>query len=148
MKLEAEKSIFDQEMEHKKEIVEREQRQNRHKLAESRKLAIQEAQLRREQFEGQHKNDMFQAQIRKYQWEGMYDDPEGEHPRVKHGAQQLLNAGIDIKHGERELIEQRRKYEMEKLIRETQREQDELSHELSKYTALKDAINNPLRQQL
>ena len=37
---------------------------------------------------------------------------------------------------------------MEKLIRETQREQDELTHELSKYTTLKNAMNDPLRKQL
>ena len=148
MKLEAEKSIFDQEMQNKKELFEREQRQNRHKLAEQRKLAIQEAQLRNEQFEGQHRNDLFKAQIRKYQWEGMYDDPEGEHPRVKHGAQQLLNAGIDIKHGERELIEERRKYEMERLIREAQRKQDDYREELSRYKTLSDVSKDPAMKQL
>ena len=148
MKLEAEKSSFDQEMENKKELFEREQRHNRHKLAEKRKLAIQEAQLRREQFEGQHKNDLFLAQIRKYQWEGMYDDPDGQHPRLKHGAHQLLDAGIDIKHGERALIEERRRYEMEKLIREAQRKKDELSHELSKYKTLNDPNTDPVMKQL
>ena len=60
----------------------------------------------------------------------------------------MLADGIEFRYGERELIEQRRKYEMEKLIRETQREQDKLKHELSKYTTLKDAINDPVRQQL
>ena len=155
MKLEAEKSIFDQELANKRELLDIETQQRKDKLGKERALAIRQAQLRGQENTQQHKFNNYKEAIDRFKWEGMYHDPTIEDNgrrrakgNVKQGAQQLLADGIEFRYGERELIEQRRNYEMEKLIRETQREQDDLKHELSKYTTLKDAINDPLRKQL
>ena len=85
----------------------------------------------------------------------MYCDPYVEDPRelkkkdnIKQGAQQLLNAGIDFRYGERDLIQQRRQIELQKLIREAQRKQDDYREELSKYKTLSDASKDPVMQQL
>ena len=155
MKLEAEKSIFDQELANKEELLKIEAEQRKDKLRKERALAIRQAQLRGQENTQQHKFNNYKEAIDRFKWEGMYHDPTIEEDsrrrarsNVKQGAQRLLADGIEFRYGERELIEQRRKYEMEKLIRDTQREQDELTHELSKYTSLKNAMENPLRKQL
>ena len=155
MKLEAEKSVFDQDLANKRELIDIETQQKRDKLATERALSIRHAQLRGEENKRQHLHNNFKEAIEKFQWEGMYYDPYVEDPRelkkkdnIKPGAQQLLNAGIDFRYGERDLIQQRRQIEMQKLIREAQRKQDDYRKELSKYKTLSDASKDPVMQQL
>ena len=155
MKLEAEKSVFDQDLANKRELIDIETQQKRDKLAKERALSIRQAQLRGEENKRQHQHNNFKEAIEKFQWEGMYYDPYVEDPRelkkkdnIKQGAQQLLNAGIDFRYGERELIQQRRKYEMERLIREAQRKQDDYREELSRYKTLSDVSKDPAMKQL
>ena len=155
MKLEAEKSVFDQDLANKRELIDIETQQKRDKLAKERALSIRQAQLRGEENKRQHQHNNFKEAIEKFQWEGMYWDPYVEDPRelkkkdnIKQGAQQLLNAGIDFRYGERDLIQQRRQIEMQKLIREAQRKQDDYREELIKYKTLSDASKDPVMRQL
>ena len=155
MKIEADKAMFDQDLANKRELIDIETQQKRDKLAKERALSIRQAQLRGEENKRQHQHNNFKEAIEKFQWEGMYYDPYVEDPRelkkkdnIKQGAQQLINAGIDFRYGERELIQQRRKYEMERLIREAQRKQDDYREELSRYKTLSDVSKDPAMKQL
>ena len=155
MKIEADKAMFDQDLANRRELIDIETQQKRDKLAKERALSIRQAQLRGEENKRQHQHNNFKEAIEKFQWEGMYYDPYVENPRelkkkdnIKQGAQQLINAGIDFRYGERELIQQRRQIEMQKLIREAQRKQDDYREELSKYKTLSDASKDPVMKQL
>ena len=86
--------------------------------------------------------------IEDFRWRGMYDYTDPQNPVLKHGAKQLKDKGIDFKYGERDLIKERHQFEIEKLTREEQREQDQLEHEISKYTTMNKVANDPVRRQL
>ena len=90
----------------------------------------------------------YKRTIEDFRWRGMYDYTDPQNPVLKHGAKQLKDKGVDFKYGERDLIRERNKFEIEKLIRETQREQDQLQHEISKYTTMNSVTNDPIRKQL
>ena len=98
MKLEAEKSIFDQELANKRELLDIETQQRKDKLGKERALAIRQAQLRGQENTQQHKFNNYKEAIDRFKWEGMYHDPTIEEDsrrrarsNVKQGAQQLLS---------------------------------------------------------
>ena len=78
----------------------------------------------------------------------MYDDPDSPNPTLKRGAKQLQDAGIDFKHGERDLIKERHKFQIEKIVRDTEKEMDRLRQDIDKYTAMKNAEEDPTMKRL
>ena len=78
----------------------------------------------------------------------MYDNPDSENPTLKRGAKQLKDEGIDFKHGERDLIRERHKFQIEKIVRDTEKEMDRLRQDIDKYTAMKNAEEDPTMKRL
>ena len=66
MKLEAEKSIFDQELSNKRELLDIETQQRKDKLGKERALAIRQAQLRGQENTQQHKFNNYKEAIDRF----------------------------------------------------------------------------------
>ena len=148
MHREADKAIFNIKMFNEKEILDKKMAQQRAQTNRERQLLIERARLESNEKQYRKKLDTFKRAVDKFRWEGMYNNPDSENPTLKLGAKQLQDEGIDFKHGERDLIRERHKFEIEKIARDTEKEMDHLRQDINKYQALRDADENPDMKRL
>ena len=146
--LEADKALFDLKMENEQQLINAKRHEEINRFNRERNVERQKAQLQADKLEHARNLDDYKRTIEDFRWRGMYDYTDPQNPVLKHGAKQLKDKGIDFKYGERDLIKERHQFEIEKLIRETQREQDQLQHDISKYTTMNKVANDPVRRQL
>ena len=146
--LEADKALFDLKMDSEQQLINAKRHEETNRFNRERNVERQKAQLQADKLEHDRNLDDYKRTIEDFRWRGMYDYTDPQNPVLKHGAKQLKDKGVDFKYGERDLIRERNKFEIEKLIRETQREQDQLQHEISKYTTMNSVTNDPIRKQL
>ena len=146
--LEADKALFDLKMDSEQQLINAKRHEEITRFNRERNVERQKAQLQADKLEHDRNLDDYKRTIEDFRWRGMYDYTDPQNPVLKHGAKQLKDKGVDFKYGERDLIRERNKFEIEKLIRETQREQDQLQHEISKYTTMNSVTNDPIRKQL
>ena len=140
MHREADKAMFDIKMSNEREILDKKIAQQRAQTNREKQLLIERAQLE----SNKRKLENFSKAVDKFRWEGMYDNPDSDNPTLKRGAKQLQDAGIDFKHGERDLIKERHKFQIEKIVRDTEKEMDRLRQDIDKYT---DPTMKRLQQQ-
>ena len=148
MHREADKAIFDIKMNNEREILDKKMAQQRAQTNRERQLLIERARLESNEKQYRKKLDNFKRSVDKFRWEGMYNNPDSENPTLKLGAKQLKDEGIDFKHGERDLIRERHKFQIEKIARDTEKEMDHLRQDINKYTAMKNADENPDMKRL
>ena len=148
MHREADKAMFDIKMSNEREMLDKKIAQQRAQTMREKQLLIERAQLESNEKQYRKKLDTFKRAVDKFRWEGMYNNPDSENPTLKLGAKQLQDEGIDFKHGERDLIRERHKFQIEKIARDTEKEMDHLRQDINKYQALRDADENPDMKRL
>ena len=135
-------------MSNEREILDKKIAQQRAQTNREKQLLIERAQLESNESKYKRKLENFSKAVDKFRWEGMYDNPDSENPTLKRGAKQLKDEGIDFKHGERDLIKERHKFQIEKIVRDTEKEMDHLRQDINKYTAMKNAEEDPTMKRL
>ena len=148
MHREADKAMFDIKMSNEREMLDKKIAQQRAQTIREKQLLIERARLESNEMKYRKKLDNFKRSVDKFRWEGMYNNPDSENPTLKLGAKQLKDEGIDFKHGERDLIRERHKFQIEKIARDTEKEMDHLRQDINKYQALRDADENPDMKRL
>ena len=148
MHREADKAMFDIKMSNEREILDKKIAQQRAQTNREKQLLIERSQLESNESKYKRKLENFSKAVDKFRWEGMYDNPDSDNPTLKRGAKQLQDAGIDFKHGERDLIKERHKFQIEKIVRDTEKEMDRLRQDIDKYTAMKNAEEDPTMKRL
>ena len=148
MHREADKAMFDIKMDNEREILNKKIAQQRAQTIREKQLLIDRAKLESNEMKYRKKLDNFKRSVDKFRWEGMYNNPDSLNPTLKLGAKQLQDEGIDFKHGERDLVRERHKFQIEKIVRDTEKEMDHLRQDINKYTAMKNADENPDMQRL
>ena len=148
MHREADKAMFDIKMNNEREILDKKIAQQRAQTNREKQLLIERSQLESNESKYKRKLENFSKAVDKFRWEGMYDNPDSDNPTLKRGAKQLQDAGIDFKHGERDLIRERHKFQIEKIVRDTEKEMDRLRQDIDKYTAMKNAEEDPTMKRL
>ena len=148
MHREADKAMFDIKMSNEKEMLDKKIAQQRAQTNREKQFLIERARLESNESKYKRNIENFRKAVDKFRWEGMYNNPDSENPTLKLGSKQLLDAGIDFKHGERDLLEERHKFEIEKIARDNEKEIDHLRQEINKYQALRDADENPDMKRL
>ena len=148
MHREADKAMFDIKMSNEREILDKKIAQQRAQTNREKQLLIERSQLESNESKYKRKLENFSKAVDKFRWEGMYDYRDPQNPTLKRGAKQLQDAGIDFKHGERDLIKERHKFQIEKIVRDTEKEMDRLRQDIDKYTAMKNAEEDPTMKRL
>ena len=148
MHREADKAMFDIKMSNEREILDKKIAQQRAQTNREKQLLIERSRLESNEKNYRKKLDNFKRSVDKFRWEGMYNNPDSENPTLKLGAKQLQDEGIDFKHGERDLVRERHKFQIEKIARDTEKEMDHLRQDINKYQALRDADENPDMKRL
>ena len=148
MHREADKAMFDIKMSNEREILDKKIAQQRAQTNREKQLLIERAQLESKEMKYRKNLDNFKRSVDKFRWEGMYNNPDSENPTLKLGAKQLQDAGINFMYGERDLLKERHKFEVEKIARDTEKEMDHLRQDINKYQALRDAGENPDMKRL
>ena len=148
MHREADKAMFDIKMRNEREILDKKIAQQRAQTKREKQLLIERTQLERNESKYKRKLENFSKAVDKFRWEGMYDNPDSANPTLKRGAKQLKDEGIDFKHGERDFIRERHKFQIEKIVRDTEKEMDRLRQDIDKYTAMKNAEEDPTMKRL
>ena len=148
MHREADKAMFDIKMDNEREILNKKIAQQRAQTIREKQLLIERARLESNEMKYRKKLDNFKRSVDKFRWEGMYNNPDSLNPTLKLGAKQLQDEGIDFKHGERDLVRERHKFQIEKIARDTEKEMDHLRQDINKYQALRDADENPDMKRL
>ena len=148
MHREADQAMFDIKMNNERDILDKKIAQQRAQTDRERLLLIERAQLESNEKKYRKKLDTFKRSVDKFRWEGMYNNPDSENPTLKLGAKQLKDEGIDFMYGERDLIRERHKFQIEKIARDTEKEMDHLRQDINKYQALRDADENPDMKRL
>ena len=148
MHRDADKAMFDIKMSNEREILDKKIAQQRAQTNREKQLLIERSQLESNESKYRRKLENFSKAVDKFRWEGMYDNPDSPNPTLKRGAKQLQDAGIDFRHGERDLIKERHKFQIEKIARDTEKEMDLLRQDINKYTAMKNAEESPDMKRL
>ena len=148
MHREADKAMFDIKMDNEREILNKKIAQQRAQTIREKQLLIDRAKLESNEMKYRKKLDNFKRSVDKFRWEGMYNNPDSLNPTLKLGAKQLQDEGIDFKHGERDLVRERHKFQIEKIARDTEKEMDHLRQDINKYQALIQQQRNDLLRQM
>ena len=93
---------------------------------------IQEESMRHDMVMSKRNLEATKHKVKRFQWEGMYTTNEQGEEVLKRGATKIRNLGLDIKVGERDVLQQRAKWEAEELVREKERKIAEIKSENEK----------------
>lgn len=154
-KAEYEKSKRELEAKHQKELWEHKRKlkkkELKEKLQRAEELANREATAKEEDMKTEHAHQLWKKNLAKFLWEGSYErNADGSYRLgseqqkiLKRGAGQLAEKGIIVENGERDLIRQRREYQLEEIARQKEREIAKIQAENQKIQGKIDLEKDP-----